>query len=125
MRSMRLHLVAAFLVTVLPLLSTAMADDQDRAREDVAAGRILPLATIVERATGQFGGTILDAEYECDDDDHGDRNRLPRRRYELKLLTVDGRILELDYDAATGELIGERGRRREHHRWRHGRPDDE
>jgi uncharacterized membrane protein YkoI len=125
MRSARLHVVAAFLVVALPLVSAATADDQDRAREDVAAGRILPLATIVERATEQFGGTILDAEYECDDDDHGDRNRLPRHRYELKLLTVDGRILELDYDAVTGDLVSERGRRRDHHRWRYGRPNDE
>lgn len=125
MRSVRFQLIAAVLVALLPWISTAVADDQDRAREDVAAGRIMPLAAIIERATRQFGGTILDAEYECDDDDHGDRGPLPRHRYELKLLTVDGRILELDYDAVTGELIGQRGRRRDHHRWRHGRPDDE
>lgn len=125
MRSVRLQLMAAVLVALLPWFSPAVADDQDRAREDVAAGRILPLAAIIERATGQFGGSILDAEYKCDDDDHGDRNQQPRHRYALKLLTVDGRILELDYDAATGELIGQRGRRRDHHRWRHGRPEDE
>lgn len=112
------------MVAALRLISTAVADDQDRAREDVAAGRILPLATIVERATGQFGGTILDAEYECEDDGPGDRGRSSSRRYELKLLTVDGRILELDYDAVTGELISQRGRRREQHRWQHGRVEE-
>lgn len=125
MRSTSLYLLVAVLAAALSSCSTAMADDHDRAREDVAAGRILPLATIIERATARFGGTIVDAEYARGDDEHGDRGLPPRRRYELRLLTTDGRIFQLDYDAMTGDLIGQRGRLRERHRWRHGLPEDE
>ncbi len=120
MRDVRLHLFAAIFTTAL-LALPALADDQDRARADVAAGRILPLATIVERATARFGGTVLDAEYEDDDEGkHGDRGRPLRNRYEIKLLTPDGRILELDYDAVTGDLLRQRGRFHERRRERYG-----
>ncbi len=95
--------------------STAVAhDDQERAREAAAAGRILPLAAIVERAIARFGGSVLDVEYE--DDDEGERGgERWRPRYVVKLLTADGHILKLDYDAATGDLIGHRRRARDRH----------
>ncbi len=119
MRDVRPHRFAAIVAVVLAL--PAVADDQDRAREDVAAGRILPLSTIVERATARFGGTVLDAEYEEDGEGKlTDRGRRFRTRYEVKLLTPDGRILELDYDAVTGDLLGQRGRFRERRREGHG-----
>ncbi|MFZ1415808.1 MAG: PepSY domain-containing protein [Defluviicoccus sp.] len=94
--------------------SGASADsDHERARQAVADGRILPLSAIAERAIATFGGTVLDVEYEDDDDDRGeDRRRGKTQRYEVKLLTADGRILKLDYDAATGALIRQRGRDR-------------
>lgn len=96
--------------------SVAWADsDHDRARQAVADGRILPLSAIAERAIATFGGTVLDVEYEDDDDDHREgRRRDKTQRYEVKLLTADGRILKLDYDAATGALIRQRGRDRKH-----------
>lgn len=126
MRNVHLQLPTAILAAVIMSLATAMADDQDRAREDVAAGRIVPLATVIERATARFGGTIIEAEYESDDDEHGEGGRRKaRNRYELRLLTSDGRILELDYDAVTGDLIRQRGRLRERHRWGHGRNEGE
>lgn len=103
-----------------PCWSTAVADDdQDRAREAVAAGRILPLSVILERAVARFGGSVLDVDYEDDDEGEHGGNR-GRPRYEVKLLTAEGRILKLDYDAATGDLIGHRRRARE----RHGRGED-
>lgn len=95
--------------------STAVAhDDQERAREAAAAGRILPLAVIVERTIARFGGSVLDVEYDDDDEGEHEGDRW-RPRYVVKLLTADGRILKLDYDAATGDLIGHRRRARERH----------
>jgi uncharacterized membrane protein YkoI len=112
-------------VLLLPMPTPAPADDHDRARAAVAAGRILPLTKIVERATAQFGGTVLDAEYEGGDDEGGDHHRewSHQSHYHIKLLTADGRILKLDYDAVTGELVSQRGRDRERHRG--GRDDGE
>lgn len=121
MRALRRFVFAAVIAVVAPSLPLASADDQDRAREAVAAGRILPLATIVERAIARFGGTVLDVDYE-DGDDEEDGGR---RRYEVKLLTADGRILKLDYDAVTGDLVGQRGRQRERHREGRGHDGDE
>ncbi|KAA0571059.1 hypothetical protein FZ983_33690 [Azospirillum sp. B21] len=78
-------------------------DDHDRAREALQAGRILPLERIVESAKARFGGEILDVDLE--DENAG-------FRYELKLIAADGRILKLEYDAATGELLRAKGRER-------------
>ncbi|MDS4012173.1 MAG: hypothetical protein RKK15_12320 [Defluviicoccus sp.] len=103
--------------------STAAAhDDQERAREAATAGRILPLSIIVERAIARFGGTVLDVEYEDDDEGELGSDRW-RPRYEVKVLTADGRILKLDYDAATGDLIGHRRRARDRHG--HGSAEDD
>ena len=80
-------------------------DDHERARDALREGRILPLERIVESAKQQFGGDVLDVNLEDEEDGF---------RYELKLIAPDGRILKLDYDAATGELLRTRGRHRSH-----------
>lgn len=80
-------------------------DDHERARAALREGRILPLERIVESARQRFGGEVLDVDLEDEEDGF---------RYELKLIAPDGRILKLDYDAATGELLRTRGRHRSH-----------
>jgi uncharacterized membrane protein YkoI len=125
MRRLRRLIFGAVLAVVVPSLPLASADDQERARQALAAGRILPLAMIVERAIARFGGRVLDVTYEADDDDGDERQRRSPRRYEVKLLTSDGRILNLDYDAVTGELIGQRGRQRGRHHEGHGDDGDD
>lgn len=114
-----------FLLIILFLLvgfapGQGMSDDQDRARAAVAAGKILPLAAIVDRAQTRFGGEVLDVEFEDDEDDE-DRNGGPPRSpaiYEVKLLASGGRVLKLEYDATTGELLRVRGRAEPHGRER-------
>ncbi|NJO56782.1 MAG: PepSY domain-containing protein [Rhodospirillales bacterium] len=121
-----LLLATSLIVLLVPTPGSSSADDYDRARAAVAAGRILPLTEIVERATAEFGGGVLDAEYEDDDDEEDDdhhRERSNRSHYRIKLLTPDGRVLKLVYDAVSGELISRHGRHRERHRG--GRDDDE
>lgn len=96
-------LLCALLVVEAP--GAAAGDDHNRARDAVQAGRILPLERILESARARFGGDVLDVELE--DEDAG-------FRYEIKLIVADGRILKLEYDAATGELLHARGRDRRH-----------
>ncbi len=84
--------------------AAADGDDHSRARAAVRDGRALPLERIVAQAKEQFGGEVLDVELE------EERNGL---RYELKLMAADGRILKVEYDAATGALVHVKGRR--HH----------
>lgn len=70
--------------------------DHDRAREAVATGERLPLSTIVVRLETQYGGRILEIERE---NEHG------RELYEIELLDDRGRVIELDVDATTGEIV--------------------
>ena len=103
---LHVRLTTAALCGVLLLASPASAGERDheRAREAVATGRILPLETIVERVRAEIGGDILDVELE---DDHDGRFV-----YEIKVLAPGGRIVKLEYDAATGDLLRFKGRRR-------------
>ena len=101
------RIIAAAVCGVLLLAGPAAADrrdDHERAREAVASGRILPLEAIVERARAETGGDVLDVELE---DEHDGRFV-----YEIKILAPGGRIVKLEYDAATGALLRSKGRRR-------------
>lgn len=71
-------------------------DDHDRARRAVQAGELLPLRVILDKAEAAFGGQFLKAELEREDG---------RMVYEIKLLTAQGRVVELYYDARTGDLV--------------------
>ncbi len=75
---------------------TARADDHDRIRELVAAGRIRPLAQILDRALAQHPGQVLEAELETR---HG------RYVYEIEILDRNGRVRERCFDARTGEAL--------------------
>lgn len=93
--------------------ASALADNDDghgRARRAVEAGRILPLSAILAHAQSAYPGQLIEAELDDDDDDD---SGAPRMVYELKILTSDGRLMKLDYDAATGILLKAKGRK--HH----------
>ncbi|KJS40037.1 MAG: hypothetical protein VR70_06555 [Rhodospirillaceae bacterium BRH_c57] len=92
---------AVFLATVLP---AGADDDHDRVLQAVQAGEVLSLRTILEKAEAAFPGDLLEAELEDEDG---------RTIYEIKLLTPQGRVLKLEYDARTGDLLKskERGHR--------------
>lgn len=107
--------VCGLLLTAAPPPLRADDDrgrDHDRARAAVLRGEVLPLRDILERAETAFPGRLLEAELE---DDHG------RLTYEVKLLTEDGRVLELVYDARDGTLLGVEGRDLERRRGHRGR----
>ena len=78
--------------------TTILADDDDheRARQLQAAGTILPLEAIVQRARLDYGGRILEVELENEDGKH---------IYEIELLADDGIVRELKYDAHSGALL--------------------
>lgn len=102
-------------LTTLLLLSLAMAtpaladragvgggsgrggSDHDRARSAVEREEILPLSKILGGVRNRFGGRVIKLDLESDDGHYV---------YELKLITPEGRIIELEVDAATGLPIG-------------------
>lgn len=81
---------------VLALTAAASAADHDRARIEVERGRVLSLAELLGRLPPKFAGQVLEAELEGDEE---------RWIYEIELLLSDGRVVELELDARTGELI--------------------
>jgi uncharacterized membrane protein YkoI len=85
----------------------ALADsDQDRARAAVQAGKVLPLKTVLERLERDHPGQVLAIELEQDDDG--------RWVYEIKLLQPGGRLVKLELDAASAELLKRKERQRKH-----------
>ena len=80
----------------------AWADgDHDRARHAVEEGRILPLRDILADAQTTTPGELIEAELE---DEHG------QLVYEIKILSPDGRLTKLHYDAQTGKRRTAKGR---------------
>ncbi|SDS07348.1 Peptidase propeptide and YPEB domain-containing protein [Halopseudomonas sabulinigri] len=74
------------------------ADDisQDQVLELVEQGRIAPLQQFIDDALARYPGRFLEAELEFDDGLY---------IYEIEVITRQRRVMELEYDALTGELL--------------------
>lgn len=70
--------------------------DGDAVRAPRADGRRLPLAEILRIATATVPGEVI--EVDLDDDEDGPE-------YEIKVLTADGRTIDLEIDAVTGAIL--------------------
>ena len=77
--------------------------DQDRVRDAVRSGEVMSFDTLRQRLLKSHPGEVLELELERE---HG------RWIYEVKLLQPDGRIVKLELDARSGELLRERRGRR-------------
>lgn len=90
------------LLSLLLLAATAvpaLADghhDHDRAREALRRGEILPLARILEIVEDRTGGRVMEVDLDREEG---------RYVYEIDVMTGDGRIVELEIEAATGSII--------------------
>lgn len=96
-------LLALFVLTATP--AAAGDSDQDRARRAMEAGEIRPLRDILATAEAAYGGQFVEAELEHDDG---------RWVYEIKLITADGKLARLKYDAGSGTLLKAHVRGRHH-----------
>src|SRR5262245_10489415 len=88
--------------TLLGGAADAVADneqrDHDLARKALLEGRIRPLTEITEVVRSKVPGEILSVQIEVDDQ---------RRRfvYEFDVITPDGKLREVDVDAATATIL--------------------
>ncbi len=94
-------LLAIVAGTALARPALARDDDHDRARQAVRSGEALPLRTILDKAAAEFPGELIEAELE---DEHG------RLIYEIKLISPDGNVLKVYYDARDGSVLKIKGR---------------
>lgn len=96
------HRIAFFLAAMVVCGPAGAGDDHDRARRAVEEGRILPLKEILAVAESAYPGQLIEAELEDEDG--------AMIIYKIKMLTRDGRVMKLMYDARTGELLKAKGR---------------
>ena len=96
------RIFAIALLVFLPLAAQA-DDDHDEDHEErrnlnaaIERGEILPLTEILSRTKGRIEGRVVEIEFEHE---HG------RPLYEIYVLRKDGRRLEYEIDARTGEIL--------------------
>jgi len=77
--------------------------EQERVREAVQAGEILPLSTVLDRVRRQVKGRVLDARVRGG----GSRPWL----YLVKMLSPDNRVVVVTADARTGRVLNVQGGR--------------
>ncbi|HUW24936.1 MAG TPA: PepSY domain-containing protein [Gallionella sp.] len=77
------------------------AHDQDRARQALEAGEILPLRTILEKIERDYPGQVMEVDLE---------RKESRWIYEVKVLRMGGTLIKLKYDARDGALLGAKTR---------------
>lgn len=74
-----------------------ISPDSSIARAAVERGEILPLSALLPRIRAAFPGEVLDIAIDLYPD-----GRI--EEYEIEILTPEGRLIEVDVDAATGEI---------------------
>lgn len=98
--------LALFLLLFLAFPALAHDHDReeshDRARRAVEAGEVVPLQAILAAVARDYPGDVIETELE---QFHG------RPAYEIKLLSPEGRVMQLIYDAHDGSLLKVKGKR--------------
>lgn len=87
----------AILAAPPAIAGTLRPGDHDHARAAVQRGEILPITRILPIVQQRVPGHVI--EIELDDDDDG-----RRIEYEIKVLTANGRVIEVKIDARTGRI---------------------
>jgi len=85
-------------LALVPLPGHADDDGKvmDRLRGAVSRGEALPLSTLQDRLSKAFPGEIVGIEVE---------DKKGRFIYEFKVLQANGRLLEIEMDAATAAVL--------------------
>jgi uncharacterized membrane protein YkoI len=88
------------LALTLASLPAAAVSDQDRARQAVEQGQALPLNAVLKSIKRQCKGRVLDAQLL-----QGGRGWI----YRVRVLTREGKVVDLAVDAQSGQMIGGSG----------------
>jgi len=96
----RLHRRCTFAAALFAMLAggIAHADDvgPETAKRLLSEGRIKPLSEILDAVRRQVAGEMLEVELELEKTGYV---------YELKLLRPDGKVQEIEADAASGKIL--------------------
>jgi uncharacterized membrane protein YkoI len=94
-----MHRRSFILGVILLLLASGVSqgdDDHELARRLLQEGRIQSLTVLVESVRREIPGDLLEVEFELENGIYV---------YEFKILRPDGRIQEVEVDAATGKIV--------------------
>lgn len=99
--AMRMLPVLALLLALSPVVAPGAAadddeDDHDRARALAERGAIRPLAEVLARLAREVPGDVVGIDLDEDDG---------RYEYEFTVVTPDGRVFEVEMDAATLRIL--------------------
>ncbi|MFD0988286.1 PepSY domain-containing protein [Methyloligella solikamskensis] len=89
-------LLLASLLVVPGIVHGDDDDDHEFARRAVEQGLVAPLAEIAEKVSEEIPGEIIEVELDREDGIYV---------YEFKILTGQGRLLEVEVDANTAEIL--------------------
>jgi len=100
-----------FVLFIAATLSTGVAagrhanpsgdeQDHDHARQALERGEVRPIAEILARVAAAVPGEVIHVEFE-----RQHRHEQPVWMYEIKVLAADGRLREVEVDAATGRIL--------------------
>lgn len=98
---MRLPLLAPLVVMLLAAPAGSQPpqhgrQDYEFARDAVTRGDFLPLDRILTIVGRSYPGQLVELELEMEDG---------QWVYEVEIVTTDGRLIEVDLNAATGEIL--------------------
>src|SRR5262245_34820537 len=100
-----LYFLSGVLIAVASSGAPVSADDNEsrheeaeRASRGAESGELVPLAKIVAAVREQYGGEVVETEFEFERD---------RPYYEFYVLQKDGRLIEIKVDARTGRNVAE------------------
>lgn len=74
------------------------AEDHEQARDALRRGDVLPLLRILPIVQKRFPGDIIKIKLD-EDNDTG------HIEYDVKVLTASGRVIEVEVDAKTGQIL--------------------
>lgn len=97
---LRFLLILLAIAAANPALARDGRDDDEigheAARRLLETGKILPLQEILARVSQSVPGKLIETKLEYE---HG------RIMYDIKILRPEGRVQEVEVDAATGEIL--------------------
>ncbi|NAW34068.1 PepSY domain-containing protein [Halomonas alimentaria] len=99
----RLTLLAGLLAGLLVQLAASSAPAEEHwqdLHEAVREERIVALPSLLDWLEARFESQVLEVELERDDG---------RLAYEIEMLGPDGQVVEFEFDAESGELVGMEG----------------
>ena len=105
MKTVPFLLAASLAATIAIGWSAAVPAQATAGRDAHGPGKVVPLADILAAVRRIVAGKVIDLELEADVEDDVPAPANRRWVYEIELLTDDDRLVELEFDATTGELL--------------------